>query len=142
MKFHDNRQGQNVFPTYTDHEVRDDIYSSCEYKNSVRSPACRCLKPHRVAMKKMALLKYMARNGKNLDVKSSEFSKNALRYSCKVGAIAAKEEDEPAIVDKINSGNYVAVFDPLDGSSSIVAGIATGTIFRIFIWNLGFVISD
>jgi len=31
-----------------------------------------------------------------------------------------------------NAGNYVAVFDPLDGSSNVDAGIPTGTIFGIF----------
>mmetsp|Transcript_25404 Transcript_25404/g.28485 ORF Transcript_25404/g.28485 Transcript_25404/m.28485 type:complete len:152 (+) Transcript_25404:682-1137(+) len=31
-----------------------------------------------------------------------------------------------------NSGRYVAVFDPLDGSSNVDAGIPVGTIFGIF----------
>lgn len=30
------------------------------------------------------------------------------------------------------SGNYVVVFDPLDGSSNIDAGISTGSIFGIY----------
>ena len=33
---------------------------------------------------------------------------------------------------KTNAGKYVAVFDPLDGSSNVDAGIPTGTIFGIF----------
>lgn len=79
---------------------------------------------------------------KKLDVLSNEVLKNALRYSGKMGVIASEEEDEPVMVDEVYSGNYVAVFDPLDGSSNIDAGIATGTIFGIFIQNTGCLASD
>lgn len=79
---------------------------------------------------------------KKLDVLSNEVLKNALKYSGKMGVIASEEEDEPVMVDEIYSGNYVAVFDPLDGSSNIDAGIATGTIFGIFTQNSGCLASD
>lgn len=79
---------------------------------------------------------------KKLDVLSNEVLKNALKYSGKMGIIASEEEDEPVVVDEIYSGNYVAVFDPLDGSSNIDAGIATGTIFGIFSENTGCLASD
>jgi fructose-1,6-bisphosphatase I len=79
---------------------------------------------------------------KKLDVLSNEVLKNALRFSGKMGIIASEEEDEPVMVDEIYSGNYVAVFDPLDGSSNIDAGIATGTIFGIFAENTGCLASD
>jgi fructose-1,6-bisphosphatase I len=79
---------------------------------------------------------------KKLDVLSNEVLKNALRYSGKMGVIASEEEDEPVMVDEVYSGNYVAVFDPLDGSSNIDAGIATGTIFGIFQENTGCLASD
>lgn len=79
---------------------------------------------------------------KKLDVLSNEVLKNALRYSGKMGIIASEEEDEPVVVDEVYSGNYVAVFDPLDGSSNIDAGIATGTIFGIFVQNTGCLASD
>lgn len=79
---------------------------------------------------------------KKLDVLSNEVLKNALRYSGKMGVIASEEEDEPVMVDEVYSGNYVAVFDPLDGSSNIDAGIATGTIFGIFLQNTGCLASD
>lgn len=79
---------------------------------------------------------------KKLDVLSNEVLKNALRYSGKMGIIASEEEDEPVVVDEVYSGNYVAVFDPLDGSSNIDAGIATGTIFGIFSQNTGCLASD
>ena len=32
----------------------------------------------------------------------------------------------------MRAGNYVVVFDPLDGSSNIDAGISTGSIFGIY----------
>jgi len=69
---------------------------------------------------------------KKLDVLSNDVLKNALRFSGKMGIMASEEEDKPVLVDETYSGNYIAVFDPLDGSSNIDAGIATGTIFGIF----------
>lgn len=46
--------------------------------------------------------------------------------------IASEEEDEPVAVEETYSGNYVVVFDPLDGSSNIDAGISTGSIFGVY----------
>ena len=48
------------------------------------------------------------------------------------GTIASEEEDLPVAVEETYSGNYVVVFDPLDGSSNIDAGISTGSIFGIY----------
>merc|ERR1712196_364709 len=42
----------------------------------------------------------------------------------------AKAQESGVLVDE--SQKYVAVFDPLDGSSNVDAGIPTGTIFGIF----------
>merc|ERR1719235_785507 len=69
---------------------------------------------------------------KKLDVISNTVMKNALRFSGKTGIIGSEEEDEPVLVEEAYSGKYVAVFDPLDGSSNIDAAISTGTIFGIF----------
>lgn len=90
---------------------------------------------------------------KRLDVITNDIMKNALRFSGKVGTLASEEESTPVAVDKplgekykelrttsFDSeviveelgGKYVAVFDPLDGSSNVDAGIPTGTIFGIF----------
>merc|ERR1712224_774348 len=46
--------------------------------------------------------------------------------------MGSEEEDAPVMVEQSYSGRYVAVFDPLDGSSNIDAAISTGTIFGIF----------
>lgn len=50
----------------------------------------------------------------------------------KLGVIASEEEDHPVLVEEAFNSRYVAVFDPLDGSSNIDAAISTGTIFGIF----------
>ncbi|KAG7364314.1 chloroplast fructose-1,6-bisphosphatase [Nitzschia inconspicua] len=83
---------------------------------------------------------------KKLDVIANDVLKKALRWNGKLATIASEEEDEPVDILKDNMGNpvfsndilveanghYVAVFDPLDGSSNIDAGIPVGTIFGIF----------
>ena len=48
------------------------------------------------------------------------------------GVIASEEEDVPVAVEEVHSGDYIVVFDPLDGSSNIDAGISTGSIFGIY----------
>ncbi len=82
--------------------------------------------------------------------------KKALQFSGKVGVLASEEEDTPVpvgsnikdkyaeiglrttqfksdvVLEEIKGGKYIAVFDPLDGSSNVDAGIPTGTIFGVF----------
>ncbi len=48
------------------------------------------------------------------------------------GVIASEEEDLPIAVEETYSGNYIVVFDPLDGSSNIDAGISVGSIWGIY----------
>jgi len=82
---------------------------------------------------------------KTLDVVANDVLKNALRFTGKMGVIASEEEDTPVEVGDLSglpeydtqalmdeTGRYTAVFDPLDGSSNVDAGIPTGTIFGIF----------
>ncbi|CAM9556396.1 unnamed protein product, partial [Chrysoparadoxa australica] len=69
---------------------------------------------------------------KKLDIISNDVLKNALRYTGKLGVLASEEEDHPVLVEEAYNSKYVAVFDPLDGSSNIDAAISTGTIFGIF----------
>lgn len=38
-------------------------------------------------------------------------------------------------VEESYSGNYIVVFDPLDGSSNIDAAVSTGSIFGIYTPN-------
>jgi fructose-1,6-bisphosphatase I len=61
---------------------------------------------------------------KKLDVITNDLLKRALRFTGRLGVLASEEEDD--------TDRYVAVFDPLDGSSNIDAGIPTGTIIGIY----------
>jgi len=76
---------------------------------------------------------------KKLDVITNDVLKKALRYTGKLGTLASEEEDAPVSGSAVeaeplltDTGRYVCVFDPLDGSSNVDAGIAVGTIFGIF----------
>merc|ERR1712176_1616357 len=75
---------------------------------------------------------------KKLDVITNDLLKRALRFTGRLGVLASEEEDVPVnLVDNegvlIDEGEkYVAVFDPLDGSSNVDAGIPTGTIIGIY----------
>jgi fructose-1,6-bisphosphatase I len=64
-----------------------------------------------------------------LDAFSNEVLLNVLERSGHCGVIASEELDE-AILEK-NHGKYVALFDPLDGSSNIDTNVGIGTIFAI-----------
>ena len=80
---------------------------------------------------------------KKLDVITNDIMKCALRFSGKVGVLASEEEDIPlsvlgtikdkyseiglrttqfkndVLLEETTSGQYIAVFDPLDGSSNV-----------------------
>ena len=64
-----------------------------------------------------------------LDAFSNEVLLNVLQRSGHCGVIASEELDE-AILEN-NHGKYVALFDPLDGSSNIDTNVGIGTIFAI-----------
>ncbi|XP_052174264.1 fructose-1,6-bisphosphatase, chloroplastic-like isoform X2 [Diospyros lotus] len=69
---------------------------------------------------------------KKLDVISNEVFCNCLRSSGRTGIIASEEEDEPVAVEETYSGNYIVVFDPIDGSANIDPSLTTGSIFGIY----------
>ncbi|CAG8766405.1 36832_t:CDS:2 [Gigaspora margarita] len=69
---------------------------------------------------------------KKLDVISNEIFINALRSSGKVAVMVSEEDEEAIIVEDGLKGRYCVVFDPLDGSSNIDAGVNVGTIFGIY----------
>ena len=69
---------------------------------------------------------------KKLDVISNDVFCNVLRQSGRTGVIASEEEDVPVAVEETYGGNYVVVFDPLDGSSNIDAAVSTGSIWGIY----------
>ncbi len=49
-----------------------------------------------------------------------------------VCAMGSEEDADAIYVDVEGSGNYVVVFDPLDGSSNIDANVSVGSIFGIY----------
>lgn len=57
---------------------------------------------------------------------------NCLRTSGRTGIIASEEEDVPVAVEETYSGNYIVVFDPIDGSANIDTSLTTGSIFGIY----------
>ncbi|ODO08956.1 fructose-1,6-bisphosphatase I [Cryptococcus wingfieldii CBS 7118] len=68
---------------------------------------------------------------KKLDVLSNDIMVNALRASGKCSVMVSEEVEEAIIVGG-SKGTYCVVFDPLDGSSNIDAGVNVGTIFGIY----------
>jgi fructose-1,6-bisphosphatase I len=68
-----------------------------------------------------------------LDVYANQTLLHCLGARENVFALISEENEEPFILDRSsNSGKYVIVFDPLDGSSNIDANVNIGTIFSIF----------
>ena len=69
---------------------------------------------------------------KKLDVLANDIMINALRASGKTAVLVSEELDDAIIIEERNRGKYCVVFDPLDGSSNIDAGVNIGTIFGIY----------
>ena len=72
---------------------------------------------------------------KKLDVLSNDIMISALTASGKTAVLVSEENDEAIFVKdnaSDNLGKYCVVFDPLDGSSNIDAGVNIGTIFGIY----------
>jgi fructose-1,6-bisphosphatase I len=57
---------------------------------------------------------------------------NSLRACGKTAVLVSEEVDDAIIIEERLRGNYCVVFDPLDGSSNIDAGVNIGTIFGIY----------
>ena len=69
---------------------------------------------------------------KKLDVLSNDIMVNALRASGKTAVLVSEELENAIIIEERYKGKYCVVFDPLDGSSNIDAGVNIGTIFGIY----------
>ncbi|KAF8746048.1 hypothetical protein AX14_000118 [Amanita brunnescens Koide BX004] len=69
---------------------------------------------------------------KKLDVLSNDIMINALRASGKTAVLVSEELDDAIVIEERFRGKYCVVFDPLDGSSNIDAGVNIGTIFGIY----------
>ena len=69
---------------------------------------------------------------KKLDVLSNDIMVNSLRASGKCAVLVSEELEEAIVIEDRYKGKYCVVFDPLDGSSNIDAGVNIGTIFGIY----------
>lgn len=69
---------------------------------------------------------------KKLDVLANDIFINSLKSSGKVAVMVSEENENAIFVDAEHRGKYCVVFDPLDGSSNIDAGVSIGTIFGIY----------
>ncbi len=68
-----------------------------------------------------------------LDVYANQALLHCLGLRDSVAALISEENEEPVRFDReAGTGEYVIVFDPLDGSSNIDVNVNVGTIFSIF----------
>jgi fructose-1,6-bisphosphatase I/sedoheptulose-1,7-bisphosphatase/fructose-1,6-bisphosphatase I len=69
---------------------------------------------------------------KKLDVLSDKAFINTFQLGGLIAGLASEENDDPILVsDPAKKGPFLAVFDPLDGSSNIDVNVSVGSIFSI-----------
>src|SRR5262245_46765191 len=67
-----------------------------------------------------------------LDEFANDTLARCLGYRDNVGILVSEEAEEPHLIKETGeSGKYIVLFDPLDGSSNINANVSIGTIFSI-----------
>ncbi|MDB6164745.1 MAG: fructose 1,6-bisphosphatase [Xanthomonadaceae bacterium] len=71
---------------------------------------------------------------KKLDVIANDVLLEANAWGGHLAACASEEMDEPFLIpDAYPRGNYLLLFDPLDGSSNIDVNVSVGTIFSVLV---------
>ena len=65
---------------------------------------------------------------------SNDIFINSLQSSGKVAVMVSEENEDIIVVSDVfrQGPKYAVVFDPLDGSSNIDAGVSIGTIFGVY----------
>src|SRR6266404_4321378 len=66
-----------------------------------------------------------------LDEFANQTLVRCLGYRGNIGILVSEEDEEPHQIQEAESGKYIVLFDPLDGSSNINANVSIGTIFSI-----------
>ncbi|MDA1191301.1 MAG: class 1 fructose-bisphosphatase, partial [Candidatus Poribacteria bacterium] len=67
-----------------------------------------------------------------LDEIANDTLVRTLGYRGNVGILVSEEEEDPHVIaEAAEKGDYIVLFDPLDGSSNINANVSIGTIFSI-----------
>ena len=75
---------------------------------------------------------------KKLDIISNDYMIDALKWTGHLAGMVSEENDDPiTIPTHYPKGKYLALFDPLDGSSNIDVNLTVGTIFSILRYNEG-----
>src|ERR1700748_3216213 len=68
-----------------------------------------------------------------LDVYANQALLHCLGLRDSVAALVSEEDEEPVTFGRsVDTGKYIVIFDPLDGSSNIDVNVSVGTIFSIF----------
>jgi fructose-1,6-bisphosphatase I len=67
-----------------------------------------------------------------LDVYANQALLHCLGLRDSVATLVSEENEEPVTFDRAETGKYLIVFDPLDGSSNIDVNVSVGTIFSIY----------
>ena len=69
---------------------------------------------------------------KKLDIIANDIMVNALNWTGHLAGMASEEIDDVILIpEQYPKGKYLALFDPLDGSSNIDVNMTVGTIFSI-----------
>ena len=68
---------------------------------------------------------------KKLDIITNDIMVDHMKVSGLVAGMGSEEVDDPISVPAQERGEYVLMFDPLDGSSNIDVNISVGTIFSV-----------
>ena len=67
-----------------------------------------------------------------LDVYANQALLHCLGLRDSVAALVSEEDEEPVTFNRsVDTGKYIIVFDPLDGSSNIDVNVNVGTIFSV-----------
>ena len=67
-----------------------------------------------------------------LDVYANQALLHCLGLRDSVAALVSEEDEEPVTFDRsVETGKYIIIFDPLDGSSNIDVNVNVGTIFSV-----------
>src|SRR6266403_6249229 len=77
-----------------------------------------------------------------LDVFANDTLRRCLGYRGNIGILVSEEDEEPHVIQEAESGQYIVLFDPLDGSSNMNANVSIGTIFSILQRRTGSVGKD
>ena len=68
---------------------------------------------------------------KELDIITNDIMADHMSVSGLVAGMGSEEVDDPILVPAAERGEYLLMFDPLDGSSNIDVNISVGTIFSV-----------